>query len=186
MLEKWGVEQAGQHLIEAFEKGTSPAFLSDVYVDRGRELGIFKSDSSERPLITPNDFKEIGKILIVKIRTAVMAGRLAEAPFFFDIIRSWAYLDDPEAVKAWIALGVKESAEFMAKVGRGMVAYSTSASGREYSMNEKPADIYDLPTFMQAGTRHLERTDLTQDQRNLITVIVRGSKRFLQEQTNGL
>jgi len=44
-----GADKAGERLIQAFQKGTSPAFLADVYVERGRELGVFKSVSSESP-----------------------------------------------------------------------------------------------------------------------------------------
>ena len=154
------MEKAGQHLVEAFKKGTSPAFLSDVYVDRGRELGIFRSDSSERPLIRQENFEKLSKILIEKIRKGAADGTLEKAPFFFDIFRAWAYLDGPVAVKAWIAKGAEESAAFMAKVGRGMVGYSVGTRGREYSMNEKPADIYDLQMLINVGTRHLERSDL--------------------------
>jgi predicted KAP-like P-loop ATPase len=183
LLEQWGPEEAGERLIEAFQRGTSPGFLSDIYVDRGRELGAFHSDSSERPLISEEDFKKLGQVLIDKIQTAADDGTLKEASFFFDIVRSWAQIDNPKPVQAWLSAGINESAEFMTKVGQGLVGRSVSTGHRRYTMRENPApELYDLQLLLDAGTKHLQRDDLTDDQGNLLTEIVRGSRELLKRQ----
>jgi hypothetical protein len=181
MLEQWGPEQAGARLIEAFNKATSPAFLANIFVERGRELGIFQSISSELPVISTDDFHKLGEILLAKTQQAVQYGTLNEAPFYFDIIRSWGHLAGPEVVKAWLTAGIRDSAEFMAKAGLGLVRYSIGTSERIYTMGDtQELQFFDLQTLIEAGKKHLECTDLTRDQRNLLTEIVRGSERLLQ------
>lgn len=181
ILGQWNMEEAGQHLVEAFEKGASPAFLADIYVDRGRELGIFESDSSQSPLITESDFTKLGEILIKKIQAAADDGTLKQAPFFFDIVRSWAQIDSAEPAKAWLTAGTIESAEFMAKVGIGLVSHSIGTAERHYTMRDAPkSEFYDLKILVDAGQKHLQRADLTQEERALIKEIVRGSIQLLQ------
>ncbi|WP_287184340.1 P-loop NTPase fold protein [Mesorhizobium sp.] len=185
MLEHWGPEHAGAHLVEAFEKAQSPAIMADVYIERGRELGIFRSDSSEGPTIASGDFERLGQILIAKIEAAAADGTLAEAPFYFDIIRAWGHLKGPEEPKAWLAAGMIESAEFMAKAGRGLVSYSVGTAERRYTMRDRPEpEFYDLQTLVDAGRKHLSETELTRDQRNLLTEIVRGSLQLQQGQSS--
>jgi hypothetical protein len=189
MLELWGPEDAGDRLIEAFEKGTSPAFLASVYVDRGRERGVFQSDSTSRPLIVEADFNEIGEILLDKIQSAANDEKLGDAPYFFDIARSWAKLDNPESPKRWLTEGMMKSVGFMFKVGTGLVSYSLGTPERRYTMRDNPdPELYDVGVLVKAGKKHLQRTDLSKDQRNLISEIVRGSERLLHgqssEQTN--
>jgi energy-coupling factor transporter ATP-binding protein EcfA2 len=181
MLEQWGYKKAGQCLVDAFEKCTSPAFLSDVYVDRGRELGVFKSNTSSQPLISEDDFRKLGVDLLQKIRAAVDDETLKNAPFYFDIERSWAHLDSPVIVKSWLSLGMMESAEFLFKAGRGLVSYSVGTTGRYYTMRDKPEpEIYDLQVLIDAGNKHLQQPNLTQDQRSLINEIVRGAGQLLK------
>jgi hypothetical protein len=186
MLEQWGADKAGERLIQAFQKGTSPAFLADVYVERGRELGVFKSVSSESPVIGEDDFKKLGVILLGKIKAAVKNDvTLQGAPFFFDIARSWAQLESTEVVKEWLASGMMESAEFMAKVGLGLVGRTLGTAERRYTMMDHPAsEFYELSVLINAGEKHLQRTDLTADQRHLITEIVRGSKKLVKGQSS--
>ena len=185
MLELWGIALAGKRLIEAFEKGSSPAFLADVYVDRGRELGVFKSDTSVSPLISEDDFNRLGKILLDKIQAAAKDETLKDAPFYFDIARSWAKLDKPETVRLWLATGMTESAKFLAKVGRGLVSYALGTAERRYTMRDRPEDdLYDLRTVVDAGMKHLQGSDLSKDERNLITELVRGSKKILSVQSS--
>ena len=183
MLEQWGPEQAGERLVEAFDKATSPAFMSTIYVARGRELGVFHSDSSERPVISMDDFNRLGAILLVRINTAAGDGTLADAPFYFDILRSWGHLSGAEAPKAWLGSGMFASAVFMAKAAQGLVSYSLGTPERQYTMRERPEpEFFDVETIITAGRKHLaEATNLTRDQRNILTEIVRGSEQLLKE-----
>ena len=181
MLERWGLAGAGEHLNRAFEREESPAFLADIYVSRGRELGVFDRTSAERPCIEIQDFEELGKTLLNRIRKALRHGTLADAPFYFDIVRSWAHLSDPNEVKAWLEAGITDSAEFMSKVCIGLVAYTTSTKGRHYEMHQRPDSVlYDLDLLRLAGKQHLEGEQLTEDQIGLITAVVSGSDRFLK------
>lgn len=179
MLEQWGSESAGARLLEAFENAASVAFMADVYVARGRELLIFRSESSERPVIGPEDFERLGVMLVHKIELEATAGSLPSAPYYFDIIRAWGYLRGPEAAKSWLAEGMMESAEFMVKAGRGLVSYSVGTGERQYTMRDAPEpELYDLQVLVDAGTKHLAQDELTHDQRNLLIAIVSGSKRL--------
>ena len=180
MLEQWGSEQAGQHLKEAFEKATSPAFMAGIYISRGRELGVFPSDSSERQIMSIEDFNRLGGILLTKVEAAASDGTLAQAPFYFDIVRSWGHLAGPEAARAWLTAGITDSAEFMAKAAQGLVSYSIGTSQRRYTMREQPeSEFYDLSVLVVAGRKHLQQASLTQDQRSILTEIVRGSSELL-------
>jgi hypothetical protein len=180
MLERWGAEQAGHHLTEAFEKATSPAFMAGIYISRGRELGVLPSDSSERQIMSIEDFNRLGEILLTKVEAAASDGTLAQAPFYFDIVRSWGHLAGPEAAKAWLTAGMTDSAEFMAKAVRGLVSYSIGTSQRRYTMREQPeSEFYDLSVLVVAGRKHLQQASLTQDQQSILTEIVRGSAELL-------
>lgn len=179
MLEQWGLQEAGNHLITAFEKASSPAFLADIYVDRGRELDVFRSGSNEGPVISQEDFEKLGQILIKKIRASADDGTLRAAPFYFDIVRAWAHVEGAEAVRVWLAAGMIESAEFMYKVGKGLVSYSIGTKERRYTMRDTPEpQVYDLSVLVDAGKKHLA-SDLTEDQRNLLREVVRGSEQLL-------
>ena len=181
MLEQWGQKDAGKHLIEAFKKATSPAFAADIYVDRGRELRIFRSDSSEQPIVSQEDFDKLGHILVGMIQAAVEDGTLGGAPFYFDIIRAWAHVANAEAPKAWLTAGMFESANFMAKVGKGLVSYRLGTAERRYTMRDVPEpEFYDLQVLVEAGKKHLENKELTTDQLNLLTEGVRGSEQLLK------
>jgi hypothetical protein len=180
MLQQWGIERAGDELIEAFETAASPAFLAAIYLDRGRELGIFPSSSKKPPAIKSEAFERLGQILAPKIDSAVADGTLANAPVYFHIIPAWAHLRGSEQVKSWLAAGIKDSAEFMVKAGMGLVSYTLGAE-RHYTMEGLPdRDFYDLSTLVDAGKKHLAEAALTQDQRNLLTEIVRSAEQ-LQE-----
>ena len=167
ILQKWGPAEAGKRLIEAFKKATSPAFLADIYVARGRELGIFKADSSDPSPITTEDFDNLGDILIGKIEKASEDGTLSAAPFFFHIITSWGHLSTPDAAKAWLNEGITNSSEFMVKACIGLVSHSIGTVERNYTMRDHPdPEFYDLGVLLAAGKKHLEGASLTIDQRN--------------------
>lgn len=183
MLEQWGSQDSGSHLLVAFEKADSPAFAADVYVDRGRELGIFRSNSSEPSVINAEDFEKLGEILIAKIQASAAAGTLAGAPFYFDIVRAWEHLAGAEAPKAWLTAGMLASADFMAKVGIGLVSQSVGTKERRYTMREAPeSQLYDLSVLIEAGKKHL-KSGVSKDQENLLTEIVRKSEKFQKEQS---
>lgn len=183
MLEVWGAEQAGRHLVEAFGKATSAAFMAEVYWARGAELGVFpRPEPGERETISPEDLERLGPILREVIEAAAADGSLGEAPYFFNIVRAWGHVAGPAFAKTWLTEGILSSGEFMAKASLGLVSYTVGTAERRYTLRDRPdPEFFDLRILVDAGRKHLAKADhLTTDQRNLLTEIVRGSERLLQ------
>jgi predicted KAP-like P-loop ATPase len=179
ILEQWGESEAGSHLIDAFRQATSVAFMADIYVDRGRELGIFKYNSSEGPVIKSEDFKLLGDTLLPKILNAFADDSLEEAPFYFNIVRTWEYLGDPADVTAWLSKGMTKSAVFLAKAGRGLASYTLDTAEREYSVSDKFPEVFDLKALNAAARRHASSSELNHDQRKLVKELLRASDAIL-------
>ena len=186
MLCRWGPGDAGQRLVEAFEMVDSPAFLADVYVSLGRDLGVFHSDSRDQCPITQQDFAEIGRILIRKIETAKKNDTLHHAPFYYSIARAWGYLSGPDEPKSWLMEGIVQNEEFMAKTCLGLVGTSLVASGnRRFEMMSNPdPEFYDIETLRAAGRAHQLSAYLTDEKRDLITAVTRGCEKLLSDQEN--
>ena len=181
VLKQWEVKEAGQHLIEASKKDGSPAFLADVYVSRGEELGIFGDPPREEACISKEDFDTLGQILMEKISISYEDGTLSDAPFYFNIVRCWVHLSDGEAAKAWLTQGIVESGEFMAKVGSGLLAYSIDENGRHYSMESQPdPTLYQLDVLVDAGEKHCSDSKLTENERQRVSAVVVGAKRLFE------
>ena len=187
MLDRWGPVEGGARLIEAFRKTDSPGFLADTFVSRGREMGVFASPPNERkPRVSEVDFGVLGDILLERIETVQRAGSLADAPFFFDIVRSWSHLRGADDPRRWLKSGMASDAAFMVKACRGLVSYSMGSRGTEYKMGELPdEDLYDLAQVNEAAKKHLEDRDLTQDERNLVAEVAAGSSRMLGSGAQG-
>lgn len=180
MLEIWGQERAGQHLIAAFKRSNSPAFCADIFVDRARELGKIPGQSRGMPTVTEDDLQSLGEELLKKIEGAAANGTLSEAPFYFDIVRAWSYMDKTNEAKAWLTTGMLESAQFLAKVTLGLVAYSLSNRERLYSVRDRPDEtLYDIHVICDASKKHLASNDLNQDQRNRIAAVLEAAERML-------
>ncbi|RYE10509.1 MAG: hypothetical protein EOP22_03975 [Hyphomicrobiales bacterium] len=180
LLESWGLEEAGMHLIAAFEHSNSAFMLADIYVDRGRELGVFPSDGGGRSVISKEDFERLGAILMPKIQAAVDDGSLVSAPFYWDVARTWKQLGDPANVKSWLRLGMDRDGKFTAKVVKGMVTQSFSGDGIRYTYRKDPdEDLYDIDATYEAAKRHLEKSkDLIEDERSLLKALVDGVGRI--------
>ena len=78
LLEGWGQEHAGAHLLEAFRKCDSPAFCAEAFVDRARELGKIPDQSRRSPTVTESDLQQLGAAVLAKIERAVADGHLQE------------------------------------------------------------------------------------------------------------
>jgi hypothetical protein len=180
LLEAWGEEEAGKHLIAAYEQSNSPFVLADLYVDRGRELGIFPSGSPGRRVINEDDFNELGTVLMPKILAAANDGSLVNVPFFWDIARSWKHLGDAAAAKEWLRKGIEGGGRFTAKVVKGMVTQSSSGDGIRYSFREEPdEDLYELDIVYKNSKRHLsDAKSLTDDEQALLKALVDGVDRL--------
>lgn len=186
VLSQWGVERAGKNLIEIFKKEGSTAFLADVYVWRGEELGIFQNTSRDSPCISPEDFQSLGTVIIEKINEGYEDGTLASAPYYFNILKSWIQLSNGVQAKSWLNDGISLDGKFMAKACIGILAYRVGNNGRHYSMREQPDPaLYELENLIVAGGKHLEKSNLTEDERRRITATVDGVKKFLESDIEG-
>jgi Cdc6-like AAA superfamily ATPase len=180
ILEAWGDVEAGQRLIAAYGVPNSSFVLAEIYVDRGRELGVFPNDSPSRPVISKESFDQLGAILLSKILAAANDGSLKAAPFYWDLVRSWKHLGDAAAAKSWLRKGIEESGHFTAKVAKGMVTQSASSAGIRYSYRENPGeDLYEADVVYDNAKRHLaEENNLSNDERSLLEAIVTGIERI--------
>ncbi|WP_439604761.1 KAP family P-loop NTPase fold protein [Shinella sp.] len=180
ILEIWGDEEAGKRLIAAYEQSNSAFVLADIYVDRGRELGVFPSDAGRRPVISKDDFDNLGAVLKPKIQAAADDGSLVNAPFYWDIVRSWGHLGDPAAVKAWLRQGIGADGKFAARVIKGMVTQSSSGDSIRYTYRkDSDEELYDVDATYEAAKRHLANVeDLTSDERSLLEALVNGVDRI--------
>jgi hypothetical protein len=182
MLKLWKEPKRSNLLISTFERAGSPAFCASVFVDRGSELGIFGRDSREPPLISEETFDRLGKILLDKISAAAADGSLYEAPFYYDIARSWAYLDVPDYPRSWIVSGAARDAQILANVARGLINDVYSTSGHHYEMREAPdRDLYDLEALLESARKHLSEDHLDQDTRNLLSELKNGIEKHLHD-----
>jgi len=180
LLEAWGVEEAGERLVAAYEKSNSPFVLADLYVDRGRELGIFPSDDPGRKVIGKEDFEKLGAVLMPKIQAAADDGSLESVPFYWDIARSWKHLGDPAAAKEWLRKGIEADGRFTAKVVRGMVTQSSSGDRIRYTYHkDSDEDLYDTDVVYESAKRQLSDTkSLTNDEQALLKALVVGIDRI--------
>ncbi len=180
LLEVWGKENAGQYLVAAYEQSDSPFVLATLYVERGRELGIFPSDDPGLEVISKEDFEKLGFVLMLKIQAAADDGSLASAPFFWDIARSWKHLGDPAAAKEWLRNGIEADGRFAAKVIKGLVAQSSSGKGVHYTYREQPdVNLYDLDVIYNNAKRYLNQSDgFTDDERALLKALIEGVDRI--------
>ena len=180
LLEVWGEEEAGKHLIAAYEQSNSAFVLADIYIDRGRELGVFPSDGPGRPVISMADFEKLGAILMPKIQAAADDGSLVSVPFYWDIARSWKHLGDAAAAKDWLRKGMEADGRFTAKVVKGMITQSSSGDGIRYTYRRDPdEELYDLEAVYENAMRHLkDAKDLTTDERSLLKALVDGVERI--------
>lgn len=177
------LEYAGQMLKQIFEVESSVFTLADIYGDRGRELQIFPSDVLQPPLISLELFQELGPILLSKIHSAVDDSSLQNAPLLCDIFTAWRYLENADAVNDWAKEQIKKSAAFTVKVARRFVM--TSSSGNEYQYEYIVRDNgYDFEReyLLKYAECYLEeQSELTGDERYLLTVVVQGIKLRLQQ-----
>jgi hypothetical protein len=180
VLEGWGEKAAGEHLVKAFERSNSPFLIADIYVDRGRELGVFPDGGdNSRAVVSKEDFDKLGSILLPKLLAAVADGTINDAPFYWDITRAWRHLGNADDARAWIRQGIEQSAHFGAKVARGMVSMSSSTSGTQYSYRrDLDEDLYQADFLYEHAKRYLaEATEVSDDERKLLIAVVEGVDR---------
>jgi hypothetical protein len=176
ILKAWGDVEAGRHLIKSFEQCNSPFVLAEIYVDRGRELGVFTYDSRTDAVITNEHFDRLGTILLSKILAGANDGTLKEAPYYWDIVRSWKHLGDAASAKVWSRKGMNQSGHFTAKVARGMVMQTSAGSGVSYMYrSDTDLDAGEIDVIYNEAKRYLAgENGLNDDEKSLLKAIVEG------------
>lgn len=181
ILDSWGPEKAGKQLIAAFDKPLSPIVTTDIFDDRGQELGAIPSRSPSPPVIGNDDLKALGRKLLPVMEQAAADGTLGQAPYFYAILRVWSYLAGAGKAKAWLEAGMDTSAEFLATATKGLVGISYSGVGRAYSVHDRPdKEFYDLDKLLAACRKHLAGDKLDEDQRNRVNAISQAVEKILR------
>ena len=184
ILEAWGNERATANLIEAFNKTSSVTVCAEIFADRARELGKLPVEGRSPPqLISEDGLGKLGEKLLRLIEHGVSAGTLGNAPFYWNILRTWAYFSGPNKPKAWIEAGISDPA-FLAKLARGLLSYSISEDGRHYFMERRPdEEIYDLSILKRACDTHLLTAAYagSEDDRRRVLAVAKGAERFLTQ-----
>ena len=179
MLDKWGAD-ADAHLIEAFSRATSAAYLSQVYVDTGRDLGLIEPKSGDETPITPAAFDALGTILRAKISDEALNGRLNKHTFYSGLILAWARLESTEVVHDWLAKEMMNDGTFLAAVGRGLLSETLGTQERHFTLGDGiDRKIFDLETIVRSGKRHLSDPELNSTERLVIQELVRGGEQLL-------
>lgn len=184
LLEPLGQAQAGQAALQAFEHGpVSPIAAADFYVDRGRELGVFPTEQPPtRVLIDAQAFDRLGPPLLARIEAAVAANTLADAPHYWDIIRSWKHLADPNVARDWIRGTVDSSARAFAKVASGFLTYSVSADGESVFLRQRPnEEDFTLEEMKVLCDRYISDPTLSATDRGRIAALQDGVARMLAD-----
>ena len=116
----------------------------------------------------------LGEDLLAKIECGASEGTLADAPFYFDIVRAWAYMGKAGEAKAWLSGEIIKSPKSLAKASRGLVSYSLGSRERSYSLRSRPDDLYDIHVISDAAAKHGESENLNRDERSLIASVAKG------------
>ncbi len=177
LLEPLGPVAAGQAALQAFEQGrASPAAAADFYVDRGRELGIFPvQQTPSRALIDIKGFERLGPPLLALIEAGVEAQTLADAPYYWDIIRAWKHLTEPELARTWLRETVEVSARAFAKVASGFLAYSVGTQGESTFLRQRPTEEdFSLEELKALCDRHIDDPTLSKTDRQGVAILREG------------
>lgn len=182
ILEIWGREQAGNHLVKAFHSTASAPFCATIFADRARELSKFSDSSSSTPKVEEKHLNAMGEHLMKLIDASAMDGTLRKAPAYWSIVESWKYLRGADQPRAWLSAGMNDSAQFLATATLGLVAYSLSRRERSYSVHNRPDEtLFDLEVLRASCRKHLAGTELNADQRQRVGVVVDAVERLLAD-----
>jgi hypothetical protein len=154
--------RAGAMFEAALDRAPPVAALAEVYVDRGRELGVFPTDVHRHDaLIDREHFDRIGPRL-AQLIAASADGAMLDAPRYWNILRVWRHFGDPQAARDWIRDAVENSASRFAKVALGHLAYSVGSRGNGYFLRSRPTDEnFTIEDLHRLAIKHQDDPTLT-------------------------
>ncbi len=170
-----GESRATQILEDIFASTQSVAFAADFWVDRGRELGVFRDEGSsarDGPL-SIESFDALRRPLKALIDQKANDKWLERAPHYFNILRAWVELDgNPSNARAWLSSSVVRDPVVLAKVAFGLLSYSIGDDGRRRygfsrranDLNDPSWDAYDMEVLLEAATKWAGAPVLNEDE----------------------
>lgn len=183
-----GDDRAREILLDIFASTESVAFAADFWVDRGRELGVFKDDGGGRdgPLSLAS-FEALGAPLKALIDRKAADGSLENVPFYFDILRTWAHIEGtPKSAEAWLSRNVLADGHFLAKVAYGLLSHSVSDDGsRRYGFSRSGSELsdssrafYNFDVLLEASEKWADAAWMSQDEIARISALRIGLRKF--------
>lgn len=183
LLQNLGPEEAALALADAFSRSTSALAAANIYVERGRELRVFPaSRTMPAPVISSEAFEELGPNIANIIERERSNGTLADALYYWDILRAWEHVSGRDAPKSWIRSIAEEGANNFAKIALGFLSYSVGGIERSYFLRERPSEEYfSLEELRGLALKHRESSKLNDDERNRLDALATGLESFITE-----
>lgn len=166
ILAGWDLKTAGKNLLEAVGDDTPAEVLATLWVWRARESGVLPAEGAEvGNVIDKASLKELGRRTLAAIK-AESDTTLLKAPYYWDILHSWATLGAPADAKAWLSAAAKADARALAKVTRGILAFSMEGGRRQYFFRGLGADrtFYDAKVLLAACEKFAAAPGLDEDE----------------------
>lgn len=180
MLEAWGVDEAGRILAEACEASDAPAVISSFYTWRARESGVLPDEGMRTgAIISDEGLARIGDHALRTIVAQAEDGRLAQAPYYWDIMIVWQHLGEADVAREWLMTLVEGDPHALAKVARGILTTSNGSEGVEYGYRGLTYDrpFYDFDRLLAASERFALRPELDADEAKRIAALLDGLQR---------
>lgn len=175
IMKTWDLSTASETMLEAVEQCDRAAIAASIYIWRAREAGRLPAEGAEvGAIITDETLDRIGAHALALVQAEADDGRLSEAPFYWDVIRTWIHLGDAGAAKEWLMSAAETDPHVLAKVAKGVVAMSAGDhGGRVYFFRGFSADrdFYDVERLRIASDRFANHDGLDEDERALVVAL---------------
>lgn len=166
ILTGWDPENAGNALLEAVGSDTPAEVLATLWVWRAREAGLLPAEGAEvGDIIDKTSLKELGRRTLAAIK-AERNGKLAGAPYYWDILHSWSVLGSASEAKAWLSATARGDPHRLAKVSSGILSYSMGGGRRHYFFRGLGSDraFYDPKVLLAACEAFATAPGLDEDE----------------------
>ena len=184
ILARWDSKTAGKALLEAVGNDTPAEVLATLWVWRAREAGILPAEGAEvGDVIDKVSLKELGRRTLAAIR-ATHDSTLVGAPYYWDIMHSWSTLGSAAEAKAWLSATAKAGPHGLAKVSRGILAYSVEGGRKHYSFRGLGSDraFYDPKALLVACEAFAAAPGLDEDETARIVALRDGLRAVRAEE----
>ena len=180
MLKRWDEVTRFQNLRVAYESNPPIASLAALHIDIGRAIGVLPSEGVAREgFVTASEFDELGALVMQLMSRERAAGTLDEQPVYYDIARVWALREGFVAPRDWLSAIALSGASRLARVASGLLGYSRTRKGRQFSLYSKPdLELYDIKALLKACDRYEDDPNLTVDEGARVRALSKGLKQL--------